>query len=230
MARGSLRPPGPARRPTMLPRPADHKRHSARADPSSPPTFPGAVRGPKETIRVRLRRRCGAFALLPSPTMDIMGIRIPTLISDNVALRCDGCRDVIEGTPWRVNILDIVATETAPSWTDAPILNPGPFQFHPRPGPCPGVDAREGLPLLPSRPVREIMRPIPIPGEAKPALGPVRRPPSRRPRVHPGLTVRPLGRGATRGPATHPPSPPKRPLTASCGVHILRRSASRINT
>ena len=29
--------------------------------------------------------------LLPSPAMDIMGIRIPTIVKDNVAIRCDGC-------------------------------------------------------------------------------------------------------------------------------------------
>jgi len=59
--------------------------------------------------------------------MEIMGIRIPTVIHDNVARRCDGCREPIEGTPWRVNLLDIVATETPPDWTDGPLVNPGPF-------------------------------------------------------------------------------------------------------
>ena len=41
-----------------------------------------------------------------------MGIQIRTIISDNVAKRCEGCGQVIEGTPWRVNLLDIVAAET----------------------------------------------------------------------------------------------------------------------
>ena len=51
-----------------------------------------------------------------------MGIRIPTIVHDNVAKRCDGCGEVIEGTPWRLNVLDIVATEIAPSrrWRGAP--------------------------------------------------------------------------------------------------------------
>jgi hypothetical protein len=47
-------------------------------------------------------------ALLPSPAMEIMGIEIRTILNDNVATRCDGCNEIIEGTPWRVNVLDIV--------------------------------------------------------------------------------------------------------------------------
>ena len=68
--------------------------------------------------------------LLPSPAMEIMGVDIRTIISDNVATRCDGCNEIVEGTPWRVNVLDIVATETPVDWTETPLVNPGPFQFH----------------------------------------------------------------------------------------------------
>ena len=62
--------------------------------------------------------------------MEIMGVQIRTIIKDNVARRCDGCLEVIEGTPWRVNLLDIVAAEKPVSWAERPVINPGPFQFH----------------------------------------------------------------------------------------------------
>jgi hypothetical protein len=95
--------------------------------------------------------------------MEIMGIRIPTVVQDNDARRCDGCLRIIVGTPWRVNLLDTVATEVAAPWTDTPAINPGPFQFH-------SDDAcvrlwmagRDFLFCRKGR-VREIMRPIPIP-------------------------------------------------------------------
>lgn len=95
--------------------------------------------------------------------MDIMGIRIPTVIQDNIARRCDGCLAVIDGTPWRVNILDIVATEVAASWVDGTALNPGPFQFHADEA-CVRrwMAARDHLFCRKGR-VREIMRPIPVP-------------------------------------------------------------------
>ena len=62
-----------------------------------------------------------------------MGVHIRTIVKDNVATRCDGCREIIEGTPWRINLLDIVSPEAAASWTERPAINPGPFQFHPIP-------------------------------------------------------------------------------------------------
>jgi hypothetical protein len=96
--------------------------------------------------------------------MEIMGIRIRTIISDNVAKRCEGCQQVIEGTPWRINLLDIVTAETPVSWTARPAINPGPFQFH---GDAACVRqwmaARDHL-FCRKGDVREIMRPIPIPG------------------------------------------------------------------
>ncbi len=117
-----------------------------------------------------------------------MGIQIRTIVRDNVAVRCDGCHDVIEGTPWRVNLLDIVAAESPVAWTDRPTINPGPFQFHSDPTCVRRWMADKGYLFCRRGEVREIMRPIGIPGDVT-ALGPVRRDPSRRPRVRPRLTV-----------------------------------------
>ena len=102
--------------------------------------------------------------LLPSPAMEIMGVDIRTIISDNVATRCDGCNEIIEGTPWRVNVLDIVATESPVDWTDTPLVNPGPFQFHGDPAHVRAWMARKGYLFCRRSEVREIMRPVPIPG------------------------------------------------------------------
>ncbi len=106
--------------------------------------------------------------------MEIMGVHIRTIISDNVARRCDGCREVIDGTPWRVNLLDIVAAEKPVSWASSPAINPGPFQFH---GDAVCVRrwmATKGYLFCRRGTVREIMRPVPLPtGEAtdRPAAG-----------------------------------------------------------
>ena len=62
--------------------------------------------------------------------VEIMGVDIRTIVKDNVAARCDGCLEVIEGTPWRINLLDIVTAEKPVGWTERPVINPGPFQFH----------------------------------------------------------------------------------------------------
>ncbi len=95
-----------------------------------------------------------------------MGVRIRTIISDNVAKRCDGCHQVIAGTPWRVNLLDIVTAETPVSWASRPAINPGPFQFH---GDAACVRlwmADRGYLFCRRGEVREMMRPVPIPGAA----------------------------------------------------------------
>ena len=84
-------------------------------------------------------------------------------MSDNVAIRCDGCNEIISGVPWRLNILDTVSTEVPVGWTDRPTINPGPFQFHGRSGPRPALDGRARLLVLPKGRVREIMRPVPLP-------------------------------------------------------------------
>ncbi|HET7026513.1 MAG TPA: hypothetical protein VFI28_02355 [Candidatus Limnocylindrales bacterium] len=98
--------------------------------------------------------------------MEIMGIRIPTIVHDNIARRCDGCGEVIDGTPWRLNVLDIVAPEIAPSWTEAPAINPGPFQFHSDPAHVRTWMRRKGYLFCRKGQVREIMRPVPIPASA----------------------------------------------------------------
>ena len=96
-----------------------------------------------------------------------MGIRIPTIVKDNVAIRCDGCREIIEGTPWRLNVLDIVATEVPGGWTVDPLLNPGPFQFHADPAHVRSWMAERGFLFCRKGQVREIMRPIPVPGDVR---------------------------------------------------------------
>ena len=95
--------------------------------------------------------------------MEIMGIRIPTVVHDNVARRCDGCLEVIEGTPWRVNILDIVSTEVAAPWTESTGINPGPFQFHSDGEHVRRWMADRGYLFCRKGRIREIMRPIPVP-------------------------------------------------------------------
>jgi hypothetical protein len=102
--------------------------------------------------------------------MEIMGIQIRTIVRDNVARRCDGCLEVIEGTPWRVNLLDIVAAESPVAWTQRPAVNPGPFQFHGEPGCVRRWMAGKGYLFCRRGEVREIMRPVAIPGEP-PRLG-----------------------------------------------------------
>ena len=98
--------------------------------------------------------------------MEIMGVNIRTIISDNVARRCDGCRKVIDGTPWRVNILDIVPAETPVSWAGGggAALNPGPFQFHGDAGCVRHWMAQKGYLFCRKGRIRDIMRPVPLPG------------------------------------------------------------------
>ena len=97
--------------------------------------------------------------------MEIMGIRIPTIIVENTGIRCDGCNQPIDGTPWRLNILDVVATEVAAPWTEQAPINPGPFQFHPDPLHARRWMARRKMLFCRKGEVREIMRPVAIPGE-----------------------------------------------------------------
>ena len=94
-----------------------------------------------------------------------MGVQIRTIVKDNVATRCDACHEVIEGTPWRINLLDIVAPEAAVSWTRRPAINPGPFQFHPDPSHVRRWMADKGYLFCRRGEVRELMRPVPIPGD-----------------------------------------------------------------
>ena len=102
--------------------------------------------------------------------MQLMGVNINTIVKDNVATRCDGCLEVIEGTPWRLNILDTVATEIAMSAAEQGAINPGPFEFHREPSHAKQWMADRGFYFCRLSEVREIMRPIPLPGPG----GPVR--------------------------------------------------------
>jgi hypothetical protein len=95
--------------------------------------------------------------------MEIVGVRITTVVEDNTGRRCDGCLEVIEAEPWRVNVLDIVAPERAAEWTDEPAINPGPFQFHPDEECVRRWMAAKGYLFCRRGRVREIMRPIPLP-------------------------------------------------------------------
>ncbi|HEX5241293.1 MAG TPA: hypothetical protein VFW20_09875 [Candidatus Limnocylindrales bacterium] len=105
--------------------------------------------------------------------MDYLGVRIPTIVSDNVALRCDGCLEVIAGTPWRLNVLDIVAAETPASWAGHAEINPGPFEFHPDPAHVRLWMHGRGYWFCQKSQVREIMRPVELPPDASgsPRLG-----------------------------------------------------------
>jgi hypothetical protein len=93
----------------------------------------------------------------------IMGIRIPTVFSENDAKRCAGCGEPIEGTPFRVTLLDNVAREAAPSWAERATLNPGPHQFHADPAHFREWARRRGHVLCEFSEVRELMRPVPLP-------------------------------------------------------------------
>ena len=92
-----------------------------------------------------------------------MGVQIRTIISDNDARRCEGCRKTIEGTPWRINLLDIVTAETPVGWTERPVINPGPFQFHDDAACVRRWMAGRDFLFCRRSEVREIMRPVPIP-------------------------------------------------------------------
>jgi hypothetical protein len=98
--------------------------------------------------------------------MELMGVKINTIVHDNVAIRCDGCGEVIRGTPWRVNILDTVSPEIAAPWSEQTGINPGPFEFHSDPAHVRRWMARKGYLFCRRSSVREIMRPIAIPGES----------------------------------------------------------------
>ena len=144
--------------------------------------------------------------------MEIMGIEIRTIVKDNVAIRCDGCLEVIDGTPWRVNLLDIVASEAPVAWTERPTINPGPFQFHRDAGHVRRWMAGKGFLFCRTRRGPRDHAPRPDP-DRPPQLGPVRRHPSRRSRVRPGL----IRASARRSPMTRPdPFDSAAPAPISC--------------
>jgi hypothetical protein len=99
--------------------------------------------------------------------MDLYGVRIPTIVTDNKAGRCSGCGEVIEGRPWRVSILDTVAPEAPVLSTESAGLNPGPFEFHADPGHVLEWMSRRGMLFCRRSAVREMMRPVWIPTEPR---------------------------------------------------------------
>ena len=113
-----------------------------------------------------LRQTLGRIETATIGPMEIMGVQIRTIVHDNVARRCDGCLEIIDGTPWRVNLLDIVASESPVGWTERPVINPGPFQFHGDPACVRRWMGDKGYLFCRRGEVREIMRPIAIPGES----------------------------------------------------------------
>jgi hypothetical protein len=100
----------------------------------------------------------------------IMGIRIPTVFTENDAKRCAGCGEPIVGTPFRVSIMDNVSREAPPSWAEAAPLNPGPHQFHADPDHFRSWARQRGYYFCRLSDVRELMRPTPLPTDP-PAWG-----------------------------------------------------------
>ena len=44
--------------------------------------------------------------------MDLMGVRINTIVKDNVAIRCDGCNEVIVGNIGPIYVLNASLSDT----------------------------------------------------------------------------------------------------------------------
>ena len=95
--------------------------------------------------------------------MELYGVRIPTVVTENIAVRCAGCGEVIEGRPWRISILDSAAPEAPVSWIDQAEINPGPFEFHSDPSHVLKWMAQRGNLFCRRSQVREIMRPVWLP-------------------------------------------------------------------
>ena len=117
--------------------------------------------------------------------MRLMGVNINTIVKDNVAIRCDGCLEIIDGTPVAAEHPRHRRRRRSPiSAAERGAINPGPFQFHGDPTHVKRWMADNGYWFCRRSEVREIMRPIPLPGPGdSDAVGPLRRHPSRRPRV-----------------------------------------------
>ena len=99
--------------------------------------------------------------------MELYGVRIPTIVTDNIAVRCAGCGDPIQGQPWRISILDFVAPEKAVDWAESTAINPGPFEFHSDPSHVMAWMAARGMMFCRRSMVRELMRPVWIPVEPR---------------------------------------------------------------
>jgi hypothetical protein len=103
--------------------------------------------------------------------MEVNGIRIPTIIAENSAARCDSCSAQIQGAPFRISVLDTTATEVAPSFGEPSPINPGPFQFCTDSACPPRWMATRGWLHCSRSGVREIMRPIRLPHGAGAEFG-----------------------------------------------------------
>jgi len=88
-------------------------------------------------------------------------------VSDNVAVRCAGCGEPIDGRPWRVSILDTMAPEAPVSWTKSAVINPGPFEFHREPDHVLAWMAARGILFCRRSRIREMMRPVWLPLEPR---------------------------------------------------------------
>jgi hypothetical protein len=99
--------------------------------------------------------------------MELYGVRIPTIVTENIAGRCSGCGEPITGRPWRVSILDTLAPEAPVSWTESTTLNPGPFEFHGDAGHVLTWMAARGMLYCRRSEIRQIMRPIWLPTEPR---------------------------------------------------------------
>jgi hypothetical protein len=99
--------------------------------------------------------------------MELYGIRIPTIVTENVAVRCAGCGEIVEGRPWRISVLDVVAPEAPVSWAESAAINPGPFEFHAEASHVLAWMAERGWLFCRRSQVREIMRPVLLPGEPR---------------------------------------------------------------
>ncbi len=99
--------------------------------------------------------------------MELYGVRIATIVTDNVAARCAGCGEIIRDRPWRISILDVVAPESPVSWTETASLNPGPFEFHSEPSHVLTWMSTRGLLFCRRSQIREIMRPVWLPVEPR---------------------------------------------------------------
>jgi hypothetical protein len=95
---------------------------------------------------------------------EILGIRIPTVFDENSGPRCAGCGQPIEITPFRVSLMDAAAVESPPSWAVRARLNPGPHQFHADPSCFRTWAQARGYLLCRHSSIREVMRPVALPG------------------------------------------------------------------
>ena len=96
---------------------------------------------------------------------DINGIRIPTIQTGERGDPLPRVRRLIEGVPFRVSVMDITAVEIPPAWSGRTSINPGPFQLHPDPACARRWMRDRGNLFCRKSAIRELMRPIAVPGE-----------------------------------------------------------------